>query len=305
VLSKKVTEFLPKSSKARWLGQFESDSPEWHAIRNAGVGGSDVGAICGLNKWESAVSLWAKKTGLIDAAFEESEAMEWGKLLEPVVIEKFKRKHPELEVLYNPGTFCHEDRSWQIANPDAIARDKETGELYVIEIKTARYEDEWDEKELLVPPSYRAQLLWYQQTLGIERGIVATLFSGSRYREFPQEFDAFEAEANLQQAERWFMENVGLGTMPDFDGADATYQTVRAIHPDIDPELPDVELGALGSNYQLAAAEVELAAQRLNEIKSRVLDAMGKAKRGLVDGEWTFTRQAKGTGLPYLVMKKG
>ena len=105
MLNKKVTDFLPKASMARFLGKFEADSPEWHAVRNSGVGGSDVGAICGLNKWESALSLWAKKSGLIEAKLELSEPMEWGHLLEPVIIAKFERQHPELEVLYNPGTF--------------------------------------------------------------------------------------------------------------------------------------------------------------------------------------------------------
>lgn len=274
-------------------------------IRNAGIGGSDVGAICGVNKWESAVSLWAKKTGLIDGTLEESEPMEWGKLLEPVIIEKFQRQHPELEVLYNPGTFTHFDRPFQIANPDALARNKETGELYVVEIKTARYEDEWDEAEGTIPPSYRAQIFWYMQTLGIERAIVATLFSGSRYREFEQTFDDFEAASNLQQVER-FLESWKLGTMPDFDGADATYETIRQIHPEIDPDLPDVELGDLGKSYLAALADYDDAKRTVTEYKSRILDAMGRAKRGLIAGEWALTRQAKGAaGLPYLVNKKG
>ena len=142
------------------------------------------------------------------------------------------------------------------------------------------------------------------QTLGIQRSIVATLFSGSRYREFVQDFDEFEAEANLQQVERW-MAYWNQGTMPDFDGADATYETIRQLHPLIDPDAEDVELGDLGIRYQEAAAELELAQAKLNQLKSSVLDSMGKAKRGLIYGEWAFTRQARGNGLPFLVSKKG
>jgi hypothetical protein len=32
---------------------------------------------------------------------------------------------------------------------------------------------------------------------------------------------------------------------------------------------------------------------------------MGTAKKGTIDGEWAFTRQAKGQGTPFLVAKRG
>lgn len=269
-----------------------------------GVGGSEVGAICGLNKWESGLSLWAKRSGVIPNERGESEPMEWGTLLEPVIIEKFKREHPELDVLYNPGTFIHSERRWQLANPDALARHRETGEIIVVEIKTARYEDDWDDATGAIPPSYRAQVLWYLQTFGLKRAIVATLFSGSRYREFEQTFDDFEADANLKLVSEWW-ESLSNGTQPDYDGAEATYEAVRAIHPEIDPDLPDVELGDLGVQYFLALADFEKAEENLRHLKSEVLGAMGKAKRATVYDEVRLVRQARGAGLPYLTVKKG
>jgi putative phage-type endonuclease len=263
-----------------------------------------VGAICGLNKWESPMSLWAKKTELIETEQPDSEAMEWGRRLEPVIIAKLQSVHPELEVFYNPGTFAHADRDWQLANPDALAYDRAADEWLVIEIKTSRYEDEWDDNTGQVPASYRAQVLWYLQTFGFKRAIVATLFSGAKYREFALDADEFEMEANLKRVEQW-REYVTSGTMPDFDGAEATYNTVRALHPEIDADADDVELGELGDSYLAAAEKFEEAESHLRELKSRILDQMGTAKRGLINGRWAVTRQARGTtGLPYLVNKR-
>jgi putative phage-type endonuclease len=302
--SPNVAQSLPASCPARLIGVFESGSPEWHEARAAGIGGSEVGVICGLNKWESPLSLWAKKLKLIDDERIESEAMYWGTTLEPVVIAEFIKRHPELEVFPSPGTFSHAERPWQIANPDGLARHRESGEWFVIEIKTARYEDEWNEDTGDIPPSYRAQVLWYLDAFQFQRAYVATLFSGSKYREFELATDEFEAAANLERVKLWrdYLENQ---KQPDYDGAESTYNAIRAIHPAIDPELPDVELGATGSDYIAAQANFEDAQAKFNESKSRVLDAMGKAKRGLVAGAWTVTRQARGTGLPYLVNKKG
>jgi predicted phage-related endonuclease len=42
--------------EAKFLGDFEAGSQEWHDLRNEGgaIGGSDIGAIAGLSPWESA-----------------------------------------------------------------------------------------------------------------------------------------------------------------------------------------------------------------------------------------------------------
>lgn len=300
-MTNSLTDELKSATSARLIGVFPSGSASWHEIRATGVGGSDVGAILGLNKWESPLSLWGKRTGLVDNLVEESEAMEWGRLLESVVLDKFERQHPELEVLRDVGTWHHPERPWQLANPDALARDRKTGEWIVIEVKTARYEDEWDDKTATVPPSYRAQTLWYLDTFGFKKAIVAALFSGSKYREFIQETDPLEADANRQAVARWW-DHVQVNKQPDYDGAEATYETIRALNPYI--EDGEVELGDLGVHYFNATTELERAEAKQRELKSRVLDAMGKAKRGLIEGNWVLTRQARGSGLPYLVMKK-
>lgn len=283
---------------ARRIGNFENQSPEWHEARKSGIGGSDVSAIVGVNPWSSAFTLWAKKTGRIEEQFEPSEAMEWGTRLESVILDKFTETVPDLTIIRDVGTWSHKDRAWQIANPDAIYVDDE-GRYGIIEIKTARYEDDWMNG---VPAYYRTQVLWYAQTFGFTGTIyVAVLFSGSKFKVYTVEVDPFEQAANLQAVEE-FMTYIREDSQPDYDGALSTYNTIRELHPEI--EDSEIELGELFTHYDLAIRDEKQATAHATEMKSRVLDALGKAKRGTFNGTVVVTRQARSGGTPYLVNKR-
>lgn len=300
------TTLPEKLGNAVFLGSAEAGSEQWHELRASGIGGSEVGTICGLNRWESPFTLWAKKTGKIPRDTADNESMEWGRRLESVILDKFEDEHPELALHRDAGTWAHKDRPWQIANPDAIFEQlKLVGEhgasveYGIVEVKTAQYEDDWTDGP---PLSYQAQVQWYLQTFGFTKAHVIVLFHGNRYREFEILAKPFEQDVNLELVQQ-FREYVENDVQPNFDGAMSTFQTVRQLHPDI--EDAEVELGDLGMYYQLAEAELKHAESKLNEMKSRVLDAMGSAKRGLINDRWALTRQARNGGTPYLTTKRG
>ena len=288
----------PFKTNAVFLASHENGTPEWHDLRSSGIGGSEVAIICGLSKWESAFTLWAKKTGRIEESFTGSEAMEWGNRLEPVIIDKFADSHPELVIHRDVGTWHHPDREWQRANPDGIFQDGD--EFGIIEVKTSQFEDDWRDG---VPRYYEAQVQWYLQVFGYARAFVVVLFHGNKYAEFEIAASSFVQETNLETA-TLFREALEVDKAPDYDGSTSTLQTVRSLHPQIDPEGEE-ELGWLGVEYFAAAANVADAESKLNELKSRVMAAMGNSKRGLIDGEWVLTRQAKSGGTPYLIQKRG
>jgi len=290
------------SLRAKFLGVFEGD--EWLEVRRAGIGGSEVATICGLNPWQSAYTLWATKRGLI-APQTESSALEWGKRLEPVVIEKFADSHPELTVFTGVGTWSGVT-DWQIVNVDAIFEDP-LGELGIFEAKTALYADNWGQSgsgSAGVPAYYRTQVQWYLQALGLKRAIVGVFILGARdYREYEIEADEFEQDMNFKLVEEFKTFYLDAEQEPLFsEPMMSTLETVREMHPLI--EDTEVELGALGNAYLHAVTAVELANDVLNTLKAQVLDAMGNAKRGFIDNELAVVRQAKGKGLPYLVNKK-
>lgn len=191
--------------------QAQSGSDEWHLARLQGIGGSDIGTIAGLSKWNTPTDLWAIKTGRASGP-ETSAAMEWGTRLEPVIAKKFEEIHPEFQVDAWPGSWRNKERPWQLANPDGLFRDN-NGELGLLEIKTAKWPSYWKEG---VPLNYQAQVQWYMSCLGIERAIVAVLFHGSAYEEFEIQANQLAQEVYIEQALE-FLEYVYTDTPPDID----------------------------------------------------------------------------------------
>lgn len=286
--------------EAEFIGDFEANTSEWHQLRMQGVGGSDIGTIIGLNPYESAYTLWHKKKGLIpEKNMDDNIAVFIGKAMEEPILQRFADKHPELEI-WVTGTWRNRKYGWMHANPDAIFKNKNTGEWGIIEVKTGR--NPWME----IPPSYRAQVLWYLTVFGFQSAyIIGT--PGYVWEERQIQYDDFEAQAYIAGGYR-FIQALRNDTKPDWDGSESTYETVRQLHPDIDYDS-EVEIGEIGINLWNAQKRFDEASKELNSYKSAVLDAMGTARHATttVDGEGTFrvaSRQSRRDGLPYLVVKK-
>lgn len=277
--------------KAVLVGDFENQSPEWHELRSKGIGGSQVGTILGLNPWESAYTLWAKLSNKIDDSFQQNEKMRWGTIIEPVIFDEWGVRNPEYK-MYTTGTWAD---GWKHANPDGIL--EKDGEFGLLEIKTAGYR--WDS----VPAHYQAQCMWYMELLGLKWCKLVVLFQGNQLETFHLDYDPVLARDMVSRVEE-FWDRLSRDVAPDWDGSESTFQTVRAINPDIvDAE---VELGQFGVQLIECQTEFDVAQQKLNEIKSIVLDFMGKAKYGQINGVTVVTRSSRNGGIPYLsINKKG
>jgi putative phage-type endonuclease len=283
---------------AVWIGESEQGSPEWHAMRSNGIGGSEIGTIMGLNPWESAFSLWAKRTGQIASPPVDNWAVRFGHAFEEPILQMWAEDNPDWEV-FRTGTWSHPSYPFLHANPDALAQHRETGEWMVIEVKTAR--SFWDD----VPPAYRAQVLHYMDVMGVRRGVVVAI-AGWNWEVHDIVWEQFEADAQRSHAQR-FWEHLQKHVRPEWDGSKATYEAQRQLNPAIADE--EVVIGQLGHDLVAAQRVLDEAESRLLEVKSRVLDKMGTARHAtmLVDGDpvRVASRQARGNGAPWLVIKKG
>jgi predicted phage-related endonuclease len=205
-------------------------------------------------------------------------------------------EHPEYEVFLT-GTYRSKSTPYLIANPDALARHRKSGEWLVVEVKTARYG--WQE----TPPAYEAQVMHYMDILGISRAVIVAV-AGWSWEERWLDYDEFAAGAQRASAAR-FWAHVCDNTKPDYDGAESTYKAVRAMSPEIDTDN-EIEIDG-GHSLVLAAQEFASAQEKLNKIKSEVLDLMGDAKHAYIEHEGQkiriASRQARRDGLPFLVVK--
>lgn len=280
---------------AKLLGTAESGSKEWHELRSNSIGGSEVGTILGLNKWESPFSLWARKTKRLPDKELNSFAVNLGNVLEPVILDDLlPMKHPDWKI-YRTGTYQHPKFDYMHANLDALA--EVNGEWIVVEVKTSR--NYWDE----VPPNYVAQVMHYMNIMGLRKGVIVGLVAMD-WVEHWIDFDQFEADV-IEQRITQFWNMVKEDKQPDFDGADSTYETVRELNPDIDGSAVEIS----GGEYLIEAqTKFDEAEKKLKKAKAEVMDAMGKAERAYVkaDGnQYTIaTRRARSGGKPFLVVNK-
>jgi len=207
-------------------------------------------------------------------------------------------EHPEFEI-FRAGTYQHNSHDYMMANPDALARHRDTGEWVVVEIKTSR--QPWSE----VPPAYRAQVVHYMTVFDIKRSFIVAV-AGWNWEEHEIVFDSFEAEANMAACRR-FWDHLEQVVKPEWDGSKATYEATRQLNPHIEDD--EVVLDDLGRELLEKQKLFDVAEAELLRVKSEVLDRMGKARHGVIEeGGATVrvaSRQARGNGTPWLVIKKG
>lgn len=285
----------PTFDAAELLGSFEPGSPEWHAARAGGLGGSEMAAVVGLSPFESHYSLWHRKAGLVGPV-AQTELMVWGHRLEDDILEEFELRHPEL-MLIGSGTYRNIERPWQIANPDQIAVN-EAGQRFGVEIKNARVADYWgrpltDE----IPVYYRTQVIHYEDTLGsIRKFFVPVLIGGSEYREYVVEYDPVDAQL-LREAGAAFMASLEAGEVPEADGHEATYRTAKELAVGMPGKGEAVEISpALANAYDAARAEFAAAEIAKREASARVLAAIGKARYAECGGSRIAMRTVRADG---------
>jgi len=285
-----------KFNDATLLGVFESGTSAWHEAREDSIGGSEVSTIMGLNPYESAYALWAKKTGKIPSLIEENWAIRFGKAFESPILGLWSQEHPEYEV-FTTGTYQDALLPFRHANPDALARHRETGEWIVVEVKTAR--STWDS----VPAGYVAQVQHYMDILGLKQAAIVAVAGMTWYDTWVTR-DDFEIATQRQRVAEFYTMMMS-DQKPAWDGSESTYEAVRYQHPEIVNE--EVEIEALFELSNLQAA-YDKAASELREAKSQVLDAMGNAKHAYMEIEGkkirVASRQARRDGVPYLVVHK-
>jgi putative phage-type endonuclease len=264
-------------------------SPEWLTYMTA----SKIAAVVGTSPYESRFSLWHRMHG--DLGPQEVNAqMGVGHVLEPALLDWWQSQHPEFE-LYPSRWMAHDSIPWAAATPDGLAATS-LGVEALVEVKTAR--DSWEWRDDQVPEGYRDQCQWQMFVTGTRRVYIAALVS-MELIERTVEWDTARIEHLVSEAVA-FMASLEAGTPPAIDGSAHTYQAVRELHPDIDPD--DVEIpGVLAVAWLDARESLAESIEAEQRHKSEIAALMGTARRAVWDGHTLFTRQSRGGGTPYLV----
>lgn len=180
---------------------------EWLAERRNGIGGSDAGAVVGLNKYRNAFDVYADKLGIAKEV-EDNEAMRQGRDLEEYVAQRFCAATGK-KVRRRNAMIINTDYPFARANVDRMI----IGENAGLECKTANILSLQRYKNGEYPSEYYCQCMHYMAVTGAERWYLAVLVFGTEFKIFTIERDEEEIQA-LMQAEKDFWENNVLAKEP-------------------------------------------------------------------------------------------
>ena len=188
---------------------------EWLAIRKKGIGGSDAGAICGLNPYASPMNVYLDKT-TEESDSEDNEAMRQGRDLEGYVAKRFEEATGK-KVRRSNAMHISKEHPFMFANVDRMI----VGENAGLECKTASAysADKW--KDNSVPAHYLIQCHHYMAVTGANSWYIAVVILGQEFKFVQIHRDEALINDLICIEERFWKENVVPKQMPDPDGSKA------------------------------------------------------------------------------------
>lgn len=237
------------------------------ARRRSGIGGSDIGAICGVSQWKSPLDVYRDKVEDpapgSDERFPigETKSLYWGAVHEAAIAEAFTIVTGIKLMRYN-RQIVDPEIPYFIANVDRLAYcvdgsrpfNAKTGEIFTdtgVEIKTCRWKDEdWgDEGTDEVPAQYFLQCQWYMSLIpSVRKFYLAVLFGGNDMQIYVINRDE-EVIGKIREIGREFWNGHVLAELPP---PPRSIEEVRALYPSAAfvQKMADAELEA--AVYELA-----------------------------------------------------
>jgi len=189
---------------------------EWLRCRKQGIGGSDAGAVCGVNPYVSPATVYADKTSE-EIRIEDNESMRQGRDFEDYVAKRFCEA-TGLKVRRSNMMYQHPDYPWMLADVDRLI----CGEKAGLECKTASAfsSDKWRDISSL-PDYYMVQCQHYMAVMDWPYMYLACVVLGKDFAYYRIDRNN-EMIQNIIQLEKYFWEeNVMKRCLPEPDGSKA------------------------------------------------------------------------------------
>ena len=261
---------------------------DWLSERRNSLGGSETGAVLGLNRYATPYSVWAEKTGRLPPR-EDNEAMRQGRDLEAYVAQRFSERSGKQVQRYN-FLLRNDAAPYLHANIDR----RIVGERSGLECKTASALNLRAYSSGEFPESYYAQCVAYLAVTEWERWYLAALVLNKAFYIYqittvvgdavPEwcENSVYVSPAELEALKRGAADFWETYIVPDIppppDGLGPTGDALAAMYGAEDGER--VELfgrDGLIEDYFALSVERKGIETRMNEIKQTLQEDMGHA----------------------------
>ena len=263
---------------------------EWLQIRRGYIGGSDAGAIVGMNPYSSAFSVWAEKTGKLPE-FEGNVATRVGTMLEDLVarlfMEETGKKVQRLNfTLVNPDyPFACANIDREIIGEDAVLEIKTTNSFVnVKKFRTGEYPDIW-----------YAQMTHYLAVTGAQKAYLAVLIEGRDFKIFELERNEEEIKALMDTERDFWNTYVVPKRTPPVDGHSATSDAIKALFDIDDGDTRDLNgMERIFEQRSLLNKHIKDLKAELDGIDNSIKLQLGNASKG-VCGFWSVSWKTQNT----------
>lgn len=272
---------------------------EWLKLRKGGIGGSDIGALMGVNPWNSPFNVFIDKTTDYIKDLSDNEAIYWGTTLEDIVAKEFERRTGKKVARVN-ALLQSEETPFAYANIDRRIVGEEAG----LECKTtnAFNSEEWKNGE--VPASYICQCQWYMYVTGFKKWYIACLIGGQKFVRYELIRDDELIKFMLEKAKEFWENNVLKNEAPPMDGSASCSEYLNEAYPEDNGESVMFTSECITYIEQLAEIkkqEKELKTQK-NDLENKIKQYLGEAQSGVCE-KYTVTWKTQ-NGAPKLDKEK-
>ncbi len=263
---------------------------EWLKERKKSLGGSDMGAVLGMNKYRSPWVVWAEKTDRLGEE-PENEAMRQGRDLEQYVASRFEEAS-RLPVRRMNYILRNGDCPCLHANIDRRVIGRDAG----LECKTANALNMKRYTGGEFPASYYAQCVTYLAVTGWQRWYLAALVLGKgfycyqittipdddtpKWCESSVYVSPEEIEALKRCAADFWHDYVEADSPPPMDGDASTTEALESIYEGGGGEVELFGREGLIEQYQSLMSRKKAIEKDADAIKQQLMKDLGDNERG-------------------------
>lgn len=269
----------------------DPDRQAWLDWRREGIGASDVAAIARVEgAFGTPYAVWLSKVHGIDG--DSSEAMEWGNLIEGVILDEVERR-TGLTVAARQLRLTHPDAPHHRCTLDgaAFAADAVAGateanldvdwsELLVlaacgVEAKNTSYRNYPNDEP---PLNYYVQAQWQCWVGHLDAVTLAVLHAGTRLALYDIPRNDDDIAVLVDAADRFWNDHVLTGNPPEFDAADLDLVRSWVGPATRDVRTADPATADLVALYAAAKAAAKAATDEADRLAAQLITAVGDAE---------------------------
>ncbi|MFV0467066.1 MAG: YqaJ viral recombinase family protein [Lachnospiraceae bacterium] len=205
----------------RLVSTKEMEYEVWLNWRKKGIGGSDAGAVCGLNPYTSPMQVYVDMTSE-EVKNVDNEAMRQGRDLEDYVAKRFEEATGK-KVRNTNFIYGNQKYPYMLANVDRLV----VGENAGLECKTANafQADKWEDGNL--PPHYQIQCHHYMAVTNAKAWYLAVVILGRDFKYYKIERDESLIQYLVSIEGDFWNNHVVPGIMPSPDGSEASEEALK------------------------------------------------------------------------------